>query len=300
MNEKMQMIIILFLFAFLIGFFIVHFIRKGALKRKYEIKIQNLQEKVHQSAALYAQSLEEKKALQQKYDIAHKRYKEQKNLFEKLKGQEASLVQRISATEEKKKELTNGIAQAQKEIEETKEQIKHLSTELSSLSELRTLVSEKKSKIKELKERIEDEEKLLHSYQEDIEKIKASRKKLQEQNKELEEQTKALRRQLDETENGIARIDKKYTKALSAIQRERDDLKITAINYEYALKEYKEVDAEEQTKVKNKLVQTLFGLPATTSKEIENIIKKNDSKRWIDKLTKKVFHKKPVIEDEEI
>jgi len=298
MNEKMQMIIILFLFAFLIGFFIVHFIRKGALKRKYEAKIQNLQEEDHQSAALYAQSLEEKKALQQRYDTTHKRYKEQKELFENLKEKEASLVQRIAAAEEQKKEFGENIVQAQKEIEETKEQIKQLSTELSSLSELRTLVSEKETQIKDIRQRIEDEEKLLHSYLEDIEKIKASRKKLQEENKELEEQTKALRRQLDETEEGIARIDKKYSKALIRVQKNRDDLKIKAINYEYALKEYKEIDDEHQTKVKNKLVQTLFGLPATKTKEIENIIKKNDSLRWIDKLAKKVFHKKPVIDEE--
>ena len=68
MSEQMQIIILLFAFAFLIGFFITHFILKGAYKKRYEEKIDMLGEEEKKSANVYAEVVDKKKAYHSAYD----------------------------------------------------------------------------------------------------------------------------------------------------------------------------------------------------------------------------------------
>ena len=295
MSEQMQMIIILFVFAFLIGFFIAHFMRKGAYKRKYEEKLTSLAEEEKKSAYIYTQALEKEKQDQAQYHKVHDLYEAKNNRLHELRNEEASLMQQITSLEEQQEAYKEKFATADSQISEVKDEIAKLSAELDNLRELRDIVATNDEKTATLEKQLQEKKELIESYLHDIDKLKELRKTLRLEAEKLNDDIVDLKQKLFETTEVIKAIEAKYKNQIDALIRDNADLKITALNYEYAVKEYEAVPDNRPTKVKNTLIQKVFRTPDSKTTEIDNIIKKNDSKRWIDKLRKKFFTKSSAV-----
>ncbi|GEM_PF-2827477 len=295
MSEQMQIIMILFLFAFLIGFFIAHLMRKGAYKRKYEEKLTSLGEEEKKSAYIYTQALEKEQQDHAKYNKVHGLYEAKNNRLHELRDEEATLMQQITSLEEKKGEYKEKLATADSQISEMKDEIAKLSAELDNLRELRDIVAANDKKTATLEEQLQDKKELIESYLQDIDKLKNLRKTLRLEAQKLNDDIVDLKQKLFETTQVVKAIESKYKNQLEALVRDNADLKIAALNYEYAVKEYETVPDNRPTKVKNPLIQKVFRTPDSKSTEIDNIIKKNDSNRWIDKLMKKFFAKSGAV-----
>jgi len=295
MSEQMQMIIILFVFAFLIGFFIAHFMRKGAYKRKYEEKRNSLEQEEKEAAYIYTQALEKEKQDQTKYNKVHDLYETKNNRLHELRDEEAALMQQITSLEEQKEEYKKKFATADSQIIEVKEEIATLSAELDNLRELRDIIVTNDKKIATLEGKLQDKKELIESYLQDIDKLKNMRKSLRLEAEKLNDDIVNLKQKLFETTEVVKAIEAKYQNQLESLVRDNADLKIAALNYEYAAKEYEAVPDNSPTKVKNPLIQKVFRTPNSKTTEIDNIIKKNDSNRWIDKLRKKFFTKSSAV-----
>jgi len=294
----MQMIIILFVFAFLIGFFFAHFMRKGAYKHKYEQKLTSLEEEEKKSAYIYTQTLEKEQQDQTKYNKIHDLYKAKKSELQELRNKEASMLQQITALEEQKEEYKEKFATVDSQTSNVKNEITKLSSELNQLRELRDIISTNNTKITALEEQLQDKKKLITSYRQDIDKLKDLRKELSLETKMLHENEADLKKKLFEKSQLIKSIEEKYKNEIDILTENNFNLKITALNYEYAVKEYETVSDNHPTKVKNPLIQKVFRTPNSKAAEIDNIIQKNDHKRWIDTLRKKFFSKPSAIDKE--
>ena len=291
MDEQMQMAIILFIFAFLIGFFIAHFMRKNAYKRKYEEKLSSLAEEEKKSAYIYAQVLEKEKQNKSKYNKIHDLYETKSDRLHELQKEEAALMQQITSLEEQKKNYKEKLANSDFQISEVKEEIAELSLELENLRNLRNIITANDEKIVTLEEQLHDKKELLKSYLEDINNLKNMRKTLRLETEKLTDDIVTLQQKLFETKQVIKTIKDKYANTLEALLQNNADLKITALNYKYAVKEYQSTVDNRPTKIKNPLIQKVFRTPNSRAAEIDNIIQKNDGKRWIDKFKKKFLTK---------
>ncbi len=298
MSEQIQMIIILFVFAFLIGFFLAHLLRKSAYRKKYEKRITKLEEDEQNAKRQYAQTLEREKDIRARYDAVHDTYETQKNQLDTLANEEASLLEQITSLEYEKEQLKKKIASSDLQIAEVKEEITHLSTELENLNRLREISNENDKKISLLDEQIKDRKRVVETYLDDIEKLKTVRKQLKEEIGKHNDTLAHLRNELSEATNKVNAIEQKYLGKLHTLTEEVQDLKIRALNYEYALKEYATIPDNRATQVTNGIVQTIFRMPNSKTVEIEKFVKKNDRRRWFDKLTRKLFKKASAIDEE--
>jgi chromosome segregation ATPase len=299
MSEQMQMIIILFIFAFLAGFFIIHLLRKNAYKKKYEEKIAMLEDEDKKAAHLYTQTLEKKQKIQSEYNDINKQYETDKEYLNTLSIQEEDILQQISSLENKKDLFKEKIKLTDQKILEIKDETIHLSSELKDLETLRDIIALNEEKISSLENALTDKKQLIDAYRIDIDQLKEARKSLRLEAEELNDNLTNLKAKLFEINQTLQKIEQKYRNTIKALTEETKELKIRAINYEYAIKEYATLSGDEATKVTNKFVQKIFRMPSTKTKEIDSIVRKNDHTRWLDKLAKKLF-KKSHIADEEI
>ncbi len=287
MTEKMQMIIILFLFAFLIGFFLAHLLRKKAYETKFQNKIAQLEEENKQEAALYAQALEKSNLFQKEYEKVHQHFIDKKTELEALSRQEAEILQQITALEEEARELHERIETSDTTIAALEEEVQRLEKELEAIRNLRNAIEQTETQSLETETKLGDTKALLESYHNDIAMLKEERKKLREQNKQLHETVHEKKYALKDLQNALEAIDKKYRKPLQAHQQNVEDLKISALNYEYALKSYREQDMNISQQTKSGVLRKLFVLPDTLDREISAFVHKTDRNRWIDKLFKR-------------
>ncbi len=298
MSEQMQMIIILFIFAFLAGFFIIHLLRKNAYKKKYEEKIAMLEDEDKKAAYLYTQTLEKKQKIQSEYDDIHKQYKTNKEYSNSLSSKEEDILQEISSLENKKDLFKEKIRSTDQKILEIKDDIIHLSSELKDLETLRDIIVSNEKKISSLENTLTDKQQLIEAYSVDIDQLKEARKSLRSETEALNEKITNLKAKLLKTNQTLQKIEQKYSNTIKTLTEETEELKIRALNYEYAIKEYATLSDNETTKVTNKAIQKIFHIPNTKTKEIDSIIQKNDHARWIDKFAKKLFKKRHITNEE--
>ncbi|RUM63271.1 MAG: hypothetical protein DSZ05_08865 [Sulfurospirillum sp.] len=298
MSEQMQIIILLFAFAFLIGFFITHFILKGAYKKRYEEKIDMLGEEEKKSANVYAEVVDKKKAYHSAYDKVHRLYSKQRQYYEDLHKEESVLIQQITSLEEDQKKYREKIAALSHQIREIKEENAKLSTELNSLHGLRDVIAKNETHINALQEQMLNKQQLTQTYGKDINEIKLLQKKLKQETSELSDKVTTLKQKLSDINQILKETESIYKDKIDHLIKENSELKIRALNYEYAVKEYQKVSGNHATRVTNPLIQKLFRMPASKTKEIDNIVHKNDHNRWIDKLVRKFFSKSNLTGEE--
>ena len=286
MTEKMQMIIILFLFAFLIGFFLAHLFRKKAYETKFQNMIEQLEEENKKEAALYAQALEKSNLFQKEYEKVHQHYIDKKAQLKALSRQEAEILQQITALEEEARELQERIETSDATIAALEEEVQTLEQELDAIKDLRRSIGQTQTRYLETEAKLKDTKALLESYRADIESLKEKRKKLREQNRQLHETVHEKKYALKDIQNALEAIDKKYRKPLQVHQQNVEELKISALNYEYALKTYREENLKISQQTQSSVLRKLFALPDTLDREITAFVRKTDRERWIDKLFK--------------
>lgn len=291
MTEQMQMIIILFVFAFLIGFFVAHFMRKGACKYKYEKKLASLEDQEKKAAFLYTQALEKEKYDQETYNKTHNLYETKYNKLLELRDKEAALMQQITSLEEEERNYKQKFTTVDSQISEVKKEIAELSDELNNLRELRDIITTNDAKTANLEKQLKEKKELIESYLQDIDRLKNLRKTLRHDIEKLNNHIVDLKQNIFDTTEQIKSVETKYHARLKTLTQENEDLKIRALNYEYAVKEYETVPDNRPTKIQNYLIQKVFHTPDSKATEIDNIIKKNDHNRWIDKIRKKLFTK---------
>ncbi len=286
MTEKMQMIIILFLFAFLIGFFLAHLFRKKAYETKFQNMIEELEEENKKEATLYAQALEKSNLFQKEYDKVHQHYLDKQAQLETLSRQEAEILQQIIALEKEAHELQERIETSDTTIAALKKEVQTLEKELDAIKNLRHSITQTQTQYLEIESKLQDTKALLESYRTDIDSLKAERKKLREQNKQLHKTVQEKQFALKELQDTLESIDQKYSKPLQVHQQKVKELQIRALNYEYALKNFQTEDFKISQQTQNSILRKLFALPNTLDREITTFIRKTDRDRWIDKLFK--------------
>jgi chromosome segregation ATPase len=281
---------LLFTIAFLIGFFLLYW-RKGAQEKKYLTAIEEQEALQKENRHLLQQTEEKMQHAQGYYDQIHAQYREQSEILQHLHEEEAALTQDINALEEEQKSIRETRANEAAQIETLKEKITDLTKELDSLKDARVLVAKNETEITALDEEIAAQKVQLQNYLDDIENLKKQRKRYREGAHEIENNIFDAKAKLHKLEKEIGKIEAKYAKTLKKVEQELEEIKIRAINYEYAVKEYLHVKSGEATKIKDKLVQKLFKMPDSKSKEIEEIVRKNDASRWIDTIKQTVLKK---------
>ena len=279
MTEQMQLIIILFFFAFLIGFFIAHLVRRGAYERKYQDQITTLEEDNEKSTYLLSQAQEKTQNIQSRYTTIHDNLTENQTLLEKSRKEESSLLQSLSALQNEKEVLSEKIKEAEEKLLQIKTEIDHSSEELEEILTLRDILHTQEKEIKTLLSKRKDRQALTQTYISEIEKLKQLRKSLRERANELRKEIVNAKAKLFETTKTLKKIENKYIRKIRNLTNETEDLRITALNYEYALKEYLEKAGEK-------------------AKDIEKIVRKNDASRLVDKVLQKLFRKQRITDKE--
>ena len=279
MTEQMQFIIILFFFAFLIGFFIAHLVRRGAYERKYQDQITTLEEDNEKSTYLLSQAQEKTQNIQSRYTTIHDNLTENQTLLEKSRKEESSLLQSLSALQNEKEVLSEKIKEAEEKLLQIKTEIDHSSEELEEILTLRDILHTQEKEIKTLLSKRKDRQALTQTYISEIEKLKQLRKSLRERANELRKEIVNAKAKLFETTKTLKKIENKYIRKIRNLTNETEDLRITALNYEYALKEYLEKAGEK-------------------AKDIEKIVRKNDASRLVDKVLQKLFRKQRITDKE--
>ena len=290
MSPLMQAIL-LFILAFLIGFFILYLWRKNAQAEKYRTAIKEQEVQLKENIHLLEQTEEKMQHAQDYFNQIHAQYDEQREILQHLRDEEATLIQNLNALEEEKKELQEKKLSEESQIETLQEKIEYLSKELNALQDARAIVAKNETEIAALKQKIEEQQARIKQYLKDIEKLKEQRKAYREESQELDSKILDAKAKLHTLETEIGKIKSKYAKTLNRLEEDLEDLKIRAINYEYAVKEYLHTKGEEATKIEDKLVQKLFKMPDSKSREIEEIVRKNDASRWIDTIRNTILKK---------
>ncbi len=289
--SPLQQAILLFILAFLAGFFILYLWRRNAQAQKYQAAIEEHATRQQENLHLLEQTEEKMQHARSDFDQIHTQLQEQSETLRQLHDEEATLLQNIEALEAEQKRLLETKAHEEAQTATLQNRIETLSSDLEALQSERKIIAANEREIAKLEDRLQEQKQLHESYLSDIEKLKSERKAFREKSQELDSRIFDAKAKLHALQTQIAKIESKYAKALRKAEENLEDLKIRAINYEYALKEYLHTKGDAATKIEDKLVQKLFKVPDTKSREIDAFVHKNDASRWIDRIRQTLLKK---------
>ena len=292
MTQSMQIAILLFIVAFIVGFYLIYLWRAKALKAKYEEEIHDLTSRREEVLQQRTEASDKNHHTQLQYEKVHRQMEEKDAAYAKLQDQQAALMENISALEHEKEELQQKIKEEESETLKVRSQIEQLSKELDEINTIQERLDANTQTLSALADKLSDQKALQESYLQEIERLKALRKRFREEAKALEEKifdTKALLHTITEK---ISAIEKRFAPVIEKLQKERESLKIKALNYEFAFKEYAEHHGAHPARITDPLIRKLFRMPEDKAAEIESLIHKNEAVKIVDQVVQKLFKKK--------
>ncbi len=298
MSPLIQNIIILFILTLIVGFIIGYFLRNKARKNNYITQINELNEKHDETEYFFNNSLKKDKDIQNRYDSTLEIYQTQKNLLQEQESTLLDLERKETKLTQDEKNILAKIQDTSQQIQNQEEEIKTLSAKLDKINEGKTNLKEDEAKISSLQTELKEKRKEIDTYEDKIHSIKNQRHSIKIETEQLQQKYQQQRKSLDEIEKRIFQIEAKYSKELTNLKELNETLKITAINYEYALKEHSKPSPKPIHEDAG-IIKHIFALPKTQKNEIDFLVRKNDQTRFIDKILRKIF-KKPNLHIEEL
>ncbi len=297
MNDMMIQAIVLFIFALLIGFIIGYLIKNSSSKVELEEDVASLENDYNQSLHLYEETLQKESEIQNIAKESLLLQESKSTQIENLRKQEEEFIQKIAAIENDKKNLTKKMIEDEEKIRIYQDQEKKLSSDLELVTNEKEVIDVKERQIEDLEKTLESRKNEIEKLKNEIASFKSDKLHLKEAKEKLEEKVINAKYELKKVQEAIEKIEQKYKKEIDAIIKESEELKIKAINYEYALKEHLQSGKKSLAQKYDALMQKLFALPKTKGEEIEKFVKKNDGARVIDKILT-LFKKRPVSKEE--
>lgn len=291
MNTMTLMAILLFVLAFLIGFFLIYLLRRKSTEERYQERIATLEEERAQKLQQLGHAEQKMHTLRKSHKAVAERLRKTEDIFHQREEEVSELMRKIDALEEERETLLHKIGQEEQEISVRKSDVERLTKELEEYNEVRGRLKALKSQVDTLKEKLFDQKALISSYKAEIEKLKELRKNYREEAKAIDDQIFDTKAALHQTSQEIGKIEKQYAKPIEEAQAQSEELKILALNYRYAVREYERRPAD-TVRIEDKLVQKLFKTPDSTSGEIDSLIQKSEGKRLIDRIAGKLFKKR--------
>ncbi len=298
MSNLIQSMILLFILAIILGFVIGYLIRNNARKYKYMTEIEKLNETHDETEYLYNKSLQRDKDIQNKFSVTDEIYQTQLNLLHEKEEVLQVLHEKENTLLSEQKMLDTELKDKTQHIKNIEEEIQTISSKLEAINHDRTLLKQDKKEIATLENVLNEKTNIINKYEDDINTIKNERHSIKIETEQLEKTILNEKKILADTKTAMSKIKRKYDHKISDLTKLNENLKITAINYEYALKDHQSIDKQPVHQDAG-LIKSLFALPATKEKEIEHFVKKSDQTRFIDKLFRKIL-KKPNLHIEEL
>ncbi len=297
MSEPVQQAIVLFVLAFLLGVYLIQMIRKNAHAQKYEEQIDALQKEKTKALEQLTQQKEQTQQIQAAYDQTHETLVQKQHRHQSLIEQKNNLIQTIDTLEKEKEQLHATMKSEEEQTGQIKSHIAQLEQELQQINTVRQRISETDQTIQKLEHEHQEKEAIIDSYLKEIDTLKALRKQYKESSKQLEEDLFHTKAALHQAQQKIKKTEARYAKPLKSIQQKAEAARIMALNYEYAVKEYEKTPSDHPTIIEDKLIQKLFRMPDSKSKEIDLFIRKTDAGRLVDKIRQKFLKNKMEGED---
>jgi len=291
MTEMTQEMIVLSLFAFMIGFALIHLWRRDAYTRKYEAQLASLEEEQAETVQRLQDTEQKAAHTQATYDKAHQAYLARQQQQGRLRGEEAELMEHVTQLEAQYETLQHKTAQEEAQIGETQARIAALTEELDHINTAKETLAAHAAVIANLKAKLAEHESLIQSYLQENETLKKMRKALREEAQALDGKIFDLKAQIHQEAQKIGKIESKYAKRLKKLESDAEALKVKALNYTYAAKEFARARGDAPIRVGDKLVQRLFRMPKSIHGEIDAVIRKAEKRGWIERIKARISPK---------
>ncbi len=291
MTQPLQIAIFLYIVAFIVGFYLIYLWLSKTFTSKYENEIETLASQNAETLQQLTHAREKNYHIHEQYEKVHQELAEKEATHVKLDDKQASLMENITALENEKQELQQKIKEEESEILKVRSRIEQLSNELKEINTIQARLDENSEIVAALEKKLAEHKALTDAYLQEIEKLKSLRKSFREEAKIIEDKIFDIKATLKDTGDKIKTIESKFTPEISKLEAESEALKIKALNYKFALKEYLEHYGTHPVRIQNTLIQKLFKTPQNKAEEIASLIDKNEAVRMADKVIQKLFKK---------
>jgi uncharacterized protein (DUF3084 family) len=269
MSTIILSIAILMIAALLIGFAIGWFIRRSAIREKYERQIDEL--------------ILEDDRITSELQINSVNYENTKKHLSYLEDKHSNQKQQIANFKDQNRELTTTIEEYSLSKRKLEDKLQNLDKEIQNSSKNLEILRSQKDDLLQSVEKIEDYESKITQKNRDIEQIKekistllSERESLNGQIRNLNNNISLLDKDLSIEDEKIKAIEDEFEIKKSAIMKDVELTRQKALNYQYALSYINEkLSAGENIK----------------ADAIDNIISKNEETKIFANLIKKLFGK---------
>ncbi|HHD83335.1 MAG TPA: hypothetical protein ENK93_00505, partial [Campylobacteraceae bacterium] len=181
MTQSLPIAILLYIAAFLLGFFLLYLWRAKLSSRAYTQEISDLKQTLAEQQKRRTGAEEKHFHTESHHAKVHQELEEKEATQSALQAHEAALMERITELENEKERLEEKIREEESETLKVRSEIKKLSEERDAVNKEQARVDENAETLSRLDEKLSDLKSLTESYLREIEALDALREKFHEE-----------------------------------------------------------------------------------------------------------------------